>query len=313
MHRERASDEARCFVSVVFLSHSSADKTLARRIAVDLSMSGVSVWFDEWEILVGHSISQRIERGLDDADFVVVLLSGPSVTSGWVQKEWQSRIGDEALSHGVHVLPVLAGVCEIPRLLRDKRYADMRTDYERGFADLLSALQTHATDKRPVSAGARIESGRIVIEQMYPEMPIFTGLINTIEAGCFERSGTGLRAHVQIVASHIAMHEANVELGLDRMTLVSDSYVISTDPTAPTEFRASRDFRLERGRRLTDIRTGRKVALPMTVSGSAATRVSCVVEEGAIVGEFFEEIRYAPHLPMPGISLRGTFRAVVAL
>jgi predicted esterase len=59
----------------VFLSHSSRDKDLARRIAEDLKSHSIEVWFDEWEIRVGHSISQMIERGLEKADFVAVLLT----------------------------------------------------------------------------------------------------------------------------------------------------------------------------------------------------------------------------------------------
>src|SRR6266404_5693420 len=172
----------------VFLSHSSIDKELARRIAVDLSMSGIGVWFDEWQIKVGQSITQSIEKGLDDADFVVVLLTNHSVNSGWVQKEWRSKIGDEATSHGIYILPILAEKCEIPRLLKDKRYADVRVNYNQGLRDLISAIREHAAATRPVTAGARIESGRVVYERMVPDLPHFRGLINTIEGGC--SSGT---------------------------------------------------------------------------------------------------------------------------
>jgi hypothetical protein len=76
----------------VFLSHSSADKMLARRLAADLRDAGVKVWFDEWEIETGDSISQRIQDGLRESDFVAVLLTRQSVEHGWVEKEWQSRI-----------------------------------------------------------------------------------------------------------------------------------------------------------------------------------------------------------------------------
>lgn len=55
----------------VFLSHSSRDKKTAKRLATDIMMSNISVWLDEWEIHVGHSITQKISRGLDDVDFVV--------------------------------------------------------------------------------------------------------------------------------------------------------------------------------------------------------------------------------------------------
>jgi len=106
----------------VFLSHSSRDKDLARRIAKDLKSHSIKVWFDEWEIHVGHSISQMIERGLEKADFVAVLLTRHSVNSGWVDKEWQAKIGEEAAKRKVIILPLRGENCRIPALLRDKRY-----------------------------------------------------------------------------------------------------------------------------------------------------------------------------------------------
>lgn len=127
----------------VFLSHSNKDKTLAKRIANDLESHGITVWFDEWEISVGHSISQRIETGLSDARFVAVLLTNQSIKSGWVEKEWRSKIGAEADQNKIIILPIKGEECELPLLLSDKRYADFTTDYNKGFTELLDAVKAH--------------------------------------------------------------------------------------------------------------------------------------------------------------------------
>jgi TIR domain-containing protein len=82
----------------IFLSHSTKDKSLARQIANDLLSADISVWLGEWEILVGDSITQRIQQGLEEVDYVAVLLTKHSVESGWVEKEWQTKIGVEAES-----------------------------------------------------------------------------------------------------------------------------------------------------------------------------------------------------------------------
>jgi len=140
----------------VFLSHSSRDKDAARRIAVDLSMSNIKVWFDEWQIAVGESISQNISRGLEDSAFVVVLLSAHSVESGWVQKEWMSRIGEEAQSKDVAILPVVVNDCTIPILLRDKRHADIRDNYDNALRELIASIRTLATSGEAVTAGLRL-------------------------------------------------------------------------------------------------------------------------------------------------------------
>jgi TIR domain len=296
----------------VFLSHSRADKPLARRIAVDLSMSGIKVWFDEWKIKVGHSITQCIERGLDDADFVIVLLTSHSVSSGWVQKEWRSRIGDEASSHGIYILPVLAEDCEIPRLLKDKKYADIRNNYNSGLRDLITAIREHAA-VGPVAAGARIESGRIVYERMVPDFPLYRGLINTIESGCFERCDTGLRVHVQIVSSHQAMEELAEEMGFNRLTLESGDYSISTDPGSPSEFSSTLTFQLPAGQDIPNVITGQRIRLPFALSGTVRTQVSGIATGGIIEGRFSQITKFDQLIPMRRVDITGSFRAVVAL
>lgn len=140
----------------VFLSHSSEDKDLARRIAKDLKNHSIKVWFDEWEIHIGNSITQKIERGLEDADFVAVLLSKHSVKSGWVEKEWQSKIGEEVAEKKIIILPIKGEKCRTPVLLRDKRYADIEKNYKSGINDLLNAIGEHSK-KRITRPPSKIE------------------------------------------------------------------------------------------------------------------------------------------------------------
>ena len=109
----------------------------------------IVVWFDEWEIHVGDSITQKIERGLDKADFVAVLLTKHSVSSGWVDKEWRPKIAEEAERRKVIILPLKAENCPIPVLLRDKKYANFLKDYTSGLDALLKAIEAHSKQKIP--------------------------------------------------------------------------------------------------------------------------------------------------------------------
>ncbi len=128
----------------IFLSHCNVDKLLARKIAQDLKAYDFGVWLDEWEIVVGDSITQKINKGLDESEFVAVLLTDESVKSGWVEKEWQSKVGEEAESKRTLVLPLKGNECKIPPLLRDKKYADFETDYSVGIKDLIRAIRKHS-------------------------------------------------------------------------------------------------------------------------------------------------------------------------
>jgi TIR domain len=129
----------------VFLSYSHKDREVAKHIANALEKEAISVWLDEWEILVGDSITQRVQQGLEQVDFVIPLLTVHSVKSGWVEKEWQSQIGLEAERKQIRVLPIRGDDCEIPTLLRDKRYADLKADYSKGLSDLVWSIHRHSS------------------------------------------------------------------------------------------------------------------------------------------------------------------------
>jgi hypothetical protein len=73
--------------ATVFVSYASPDKPLATRLASDLRERGLTVWVDAWEIRVGDNLLEKIEAGLKEAQYIVVLLSRASVRSPWVQRE----------------------------------------------------------------------------------------------------------------------------------------------------------------------------------------------------------------------------------
>ncbi|HWN41207.1 MAG TPA: TIR domain-containing protein [Thermoanaerobaculia bacterium] len=124
----------------VFLSHSSHDKEAARRLAKDLRANRHAVWLDEWEIHVGECIHSKIEKGIQESDFLVLLLSSHAVASKWVDREWKAAHWNEVESNSVALLPVLLEPCDIPMLLRTKKYADCTHSYEHGMRDLLDAM-----------------------------------------------------------------------------------------------------------------------------------------------------------------------------
>lgn len=124
----------------VFISHSSTDKPFVRDLARDLGALGHEPWLDEWEIRVGDCIVSKIESGVEDSDYVVIVLSERSVASGWVDREWKTKYWDEIEQGQTMVLPVLIEECKLPGLLRTKKYADFRSNYSAGFVSLTGAI-----------------------------------------------------------------------------------------------------------------------------------------------------------------------------
>jgi len=127
-------------VSRVFISHAHRDKAFVERLATDLRQAGLEVWYDAWEIKVGESIVQKINAGLQRSDYLIIILSPESVVSPWVQQELSAALMTLLSDQNIVVLPVLYRDCQIPPLLRDRRYADFRTDYQAGLRSLLEVF-----------------------------------------------------------------------------------------------------------------------------------------------------------------------------
>ncbi|WP_077830074.1 toll/interleukin-1 receptor domain-containing protein [Clostridium beijerinckii] len=64
-------------------------------LADDLFDRGFLVWYDEWEIKGGQSITERIKIGIEESAFMVVVISKNSVDKGWVKKEIEQSLFKE--------------------------------------------------------------------------------------------------------------------------------------------------------------------------------------------------------------------------
>ncbi|UOX91052.1 toll/interleukin-1 receptor domain-containing protein [Amycolatopsis sp. FBCC-B4732] len=71
----------------VFISHSSANKTFVKRLAMDLAQRGFEVWYDEWRLDVGARLTETIRASLGASSFVLVAMSAEMLASDWVKRE----------------------------------------------------------------------------------------------------------------------------------------------------------------------------------------------------------------------------------
>lgn len=139
----------------IFLCHSSKDKVFARKLADDLKKKGIKVWIDEAEIMVGDSLIDKIEEGIEEMEYLGVILSPNSVESNWAKKELNVAITKEIKGKKVKVLPIQYKECKAPAFLQDKKYADFTKNYSQGLSELLERLvpddQDVVTKKEKIS------------------------------------------------------------------------------------------------------------------------------------------------------------------
>src|SRR5260221_14136787 len=132
----------------VFISYSHTDADFAQRVDIQLVKARAQVWIDRWELNVGDCLIRKIEEAVSGASALVVLLSKASVASEWCRKELTAGLVRELEEKRVVVMPVLIEDCDIPLFLRDKKYADFRTNFDAGLAELTQAIARVTNDTR---------------------------------------------------------------------------------------------------------------------------------------------------------------------
>jgi hypothetical protein len=102
-----------------FVSHASEDKD---RFVVDfarrLRENGVDAWLDQWEMLPGDSLIDRIfEEAIKDASAFIIVLSKISVSKPWVREELNAA-AVRRITNKCRLIPVLIDDCDVPECLK---------------------------------------------------------------------------------------------------------------------------------------------------------------------------------------------------
>lgn len=124
----------------VFISYSTKDAGFVDKLSVELVKNRVQVWLDKWEMQPGDSLIDKIQQGLMDSSYLLVVLSQNSVDSEWCKKELNSGLMRELKEKKVVVIPILIDNCEVPLFLQEKVYADFKTNFDTGFKSLMRPL-----------------------------------------------------------------------------------------------------------------------------------------------------------------------------
>lgn len=181
----------------IFISYASADSTFALQLTAHLESLGYVVWIDRREIVIGASLLTMIGEGIDQADYLIVILSKNTLTSVWVEQEWQVKYCEEITQGKKTILPVIIEDCPIPPFLRPKRFADFRHGYEVGFAQLATTLHLLS-----VNSPTSLYAPRKIIRDA-PTLP--TPLVDADAPFCYDTGMFGTQPRLT---------EISVELGI---------------------------------------------------------------------------------------------------
>jgi TIR domain len=126
----------------VFISHASEDKDeFVFPLADSLRRMGINVWYDEFELQIGDSLSRTIDYGLAQSTFGIVVISPAFLRKNWPEYELRGLVSREIGGEKV-ILPIWHNVSREDVLQFSPPLADkmaLTTD-ERTSTDLLPKL-----------------------------------------------------------------------------------------------------------------------------------------------------------------------------
>jgi TIR domain len=130
----------------VFISYTSEDIEIARRVAEALEGAGIEVWWDKWCISAGDSLRRKIDEGIGGCTHFLALLTPRSITKPWVNQEMDAALVRK-LNDQCRFLPVRHELpsSQLPPLLSGIASPAITTDAD--IAQLINDI--HGLTRRP--------------------------------------------------------------------------------------------------------------------------------------------------------------------
>jgi TIR domain len=127
----------------IFLSYKREENKTALKLIQHLSNHNIDVWIDQHKIKDGHW-DVYIEKAIQEADFVIVLVSPLSNESPNVKNEISY-----SLSRNKKIIPLKIKPCEIPLQLHALQFIDCTKNFKKGLEQLLFSigLAKHAPEE----------------------------------------------------------------------------------------------------------------------------------------------------------------------
>ena len=136
----------------VFISHSRKDAAFARTLVERLRAAGLHPWIDVESIPDGSTWPREIQKAVEDAAAMVVVMSEHGRDSEWVERETLL-----ALNLGKPLFIALIDDTPMPLHLLNRQYTDFRDQPDAAFERLIAALH-RAQPSRPAPGEHRFFS-----------------------------------------------------------------------------------------------------------------------------------------------------------
>jgi TIR domain len=131
----------------IFLGHARKDGALAHKLAERLTRGGFAVWLSEDEIAPGDNWAKKIGKALEDAEWMVLLLTPASMQSDSLRQNIEFALGSrkyEGRLFSVFVGPTLEAGKDMPWILL--KFPHRQVESAKNFGDVVKDMQALVAD-----------------------------------------------------------------------------------------------------------------------------------------------------------------------
>ena len=128
----------------IFMSYSRRELGFVDDLVSKLEGEGYYVWLDYRVLIPGTPWKGQIDKGLKDADTVLLVVSKASLSSKYVALEWQ-----HFLETNKRVILLIFEAVDLPKELEKYEWVDFRGSYKAGLDELFSQLKQPVQEEHP--------------------------------------------------------------------------------------------------------------------------------------------------------------------
>src|SRR6185503_2339929 len=129
----------------IFMSYSRRELGFVDDLVSKLEGEGYKVWLDYRVLIPGSPWKGQIDKGLQEADTVLLVVSKASLASKYVALEWQ-----HFLETNKRLILLIFEAVDLPKELEKYEWVDFRGSYQAGLKELLSQLKQPIEEEHPV-------------------------------------------------------------------------------------------------------------------------------------------------------------------
>ncbi len=92
---------------MIFISHSSLNADFVGELRTQLESFGLKTWVDCRELVGGQKLAREIEQAIDEATYLIAVISPQTVNSKWVRKEIKYALAKQKQNKAFAIIPLL--------------------------------------------------------------------------------------------------------------------------------------------------------------------------------------------------------------